>query len=67
MFRRRRSDGFREGERVVAARDLPGVPTGTPGRVIMRSGITWLRYRVDFDNGVSHNLLDGRDLAPAGR
>lgn len=67
MFRRRRSDGFREGERVVAARDLPGVPAGTPGRVIMRSGITWLRYRVDFDNGVSHNLLDGRDLAPAGR
>jgi hypothetical protein len=67
VFRRRRSDGFREGERVVAARDLPGVPAGTPGRVIMRSGITWLRYRVDFDNGVSHNLLDGRDLAPAGR
>jgi hypothetical protein len=33
----------------------------------MRSGITWLRYRVDFDNGASLNLLDGRDLAPARR
>lgn len=67
MFRRRSAEGFREGERVAAARDLPGVPAGTPGRVVMSSGITWVRYRVDFDNGVSLNLLDGRDLVPARR
>lgn len=67
MFRRRPADGFREGDRVVAARDLPGVPAGTPGRVVMCSGLTWLRYRVDFDNGASLSLLDGRDLAPLRR
>lgn len=52
---------------MVAARDLPGVPAGTPGRVVMCSGLTWLRYRVDFDNGASLSLLDGRDLAPLRR
>ncbi len=62
---RKRSDGFREKQRVKAARDLPGVPTGTPGRVFMVVGITWRRYRVDFDNGETVNMVDDADLVAA--
>jgi hypothetical protein len=51
--------------RVVAAEDLPGVPEGTPGTVVMVGGLTWIRYRVRFDNGAELNLLDGRYLKPA--
>ena len=52
-------------DRVVAAQDLPGVPEGTPGRVVMVTGLSWTRYRVRFDNGPELNLLDGRYLKPA--
>ncbi len=56
---------YREDDRVEAADDLPGVPKGTPGTVVMVTGLSWIRYRVAFDNGVELNLLDGRHLAPA--
>lgn len=49
-------------DRVVAAQDLPGVPEGTPGTVVIVTGLSWIRYRVRFDNGVELNLLDGRYL-----
>lgn len=49
-------------ERVRANIDLPGVPAGTPGKVLVVSGVTWRRYRVLFANGVEHGLLDGRHL-----
>lgn len=49
-------------EKVRANVDLPGVPAGTPGKVLQVSGVTWIRYRVLFDNGVQHGLLDGRHL-----
>lgn len=52
-------------DRVEAAQDLPGVPEGTPGRIVMVTGLTWIRYRVGFDNGVELNLLDGKFLRPA--
>jgi hypothetical protein len=42
--------------------DLPGVPIGTPGKVLQVSGVTWIRYRVLFDNGVQQGLLDGRHI-----
>ncbi len=58
---------YREDDRVEAADDLPGVPKGTPGTVVMVTGLSWTRYRVAFDNGVEMNLLDGRHLAPAAR
>ncbi len=58
---------FQENDRVEAADDLPGVPKGTPGTVVMVTGLSWIRYRVAFDNGVELNLLDGRHLAPAPR
>lgn len=49
-------------EKVRANIDLPGVPAGTPGKVLVVSGLTWSRYRVLFENGVEHGLLDGRHL-----
>jgi hypothetical protein len=42
---------LREGERVMAAIDLPRVPKGTFGTVTMVSGLSWIRYWVRFDNG----------------
>jgi hypothetical protein len=51
-------------DRVEAAQDMPGVPEGTPGQVVMVTGLSWIRYRVAFDNGTELNLLDGRYLRP---
>ena len=47
--------------------ELPGVPTGTKGKVILANGFNWLRYRVRFENGVELGDLDGRQLEPTGR
>jgi hypothetical protein len=58
---------FRHHQKVVAAQDLPGVPKGTPGRVIFTNGLTWIRYRVKFANGAELGNLDAKFLAPAGR
>ena len=55
------------GDRVAATQDLPGVPTGTEGKIILANGFNWLRYRVLFSNGIELGDLDGRNLAPAGR
>lgn len=49
-------------DKVRANIDLPGVPAGTPGKVLVVSGLSWVRYRVLFENGVEHGLLDGRHL-----
>jgi len=51
--------------RVSAAHDLDGVPAGTAGKVVMVTGLSWIRYRVRFDNGVELNLLDRRHLLDA--
>ncbi|HEV2758971.1 MAG TPA: hypothetical protein VGV86_05320 [Acidimicrobiales bacterium] len=56
---------FKRKDRVVAAQDLPGVPEGTPGVIVMVTGLSWIRYRVRFDNGKELNLLDARYLKPA--
>lgn len=58
---------LRRGDRVVTTTDLPGVPEGTEGKVILANGFNWLRYRVQFTNGAEVADLDGRHLAPAGR
>jgi hypothetical protein len=58
---------FSRRDRVVAAEDLPGVPKGTPGTVVMVTGLSWIRYRVRFDSGYEISLLDGRYLEPAGK
>jgi hypothetical protein len=54
---------FRAKDRVEAADDeLPGIPAGTPGKVVGVSGLTWIRYRVQFANGREVNLVDGHHL-----
>ena len=49
-------------QKVRAWTDLPGVPAGMPGKVLQVSGVSWIRYRVLFENGVEIGLLDGRHL-----
>ena len=44
--------------RVVATKDLVGVPMGTPGRIEVVNGLTWVRYWVQFDNGVWLGSVD---------
>jgi hypothetical protein len=58
---------LRTNDKVVASVDLPGVPAGTPGKVILANGFNWFRYRVLFANGQEVGDLDGRNLTPTGR
>ena len=44
-------------EIVKAAINLRGVPEGTMGRVILSSGLDWVRYWVAFENGVELGSL----------
>ena len=53
---------FSRHDRVIAAEALPGVPEGTPGTVLMVTGLSWTRYRVQFDNGIERNLVDAKRL-----
>ncbi len=53
-------------DRVVAAVDLPGVPAGTEGKVIMVSGFTWIRYWVRFENGVERGSVNRLHLVRPG-
>lgn len=54
---------FRVKDEVEAADDeLRGVPAGTPGKVVQVSGLSWIRYRVQFANGVERNLVDAKHL-----
>ena len=54
-------------DKVVSTVDLPGVPAGTKGKVILANGFNWLRYRVRFENGAELGDLDGRQIEPTGR
>jgi hypothetical protein len=54
---------FRRKQIVVAREDLPGVPAGTTGTVLVSVGLTWERYRVRFDNGVEIGSIDAAKLA----
>lgn len=54
---------FHVGDRIQAAdSDVPGVPAGTGGKVVSVTGLSWLRYRVRFDNGLERNLVDASHL-----
>ena len=53
-------------DRVVAAFDLPGIPAGTEGKVIMVAGFTWIRYWVRFENGVERGSINRKDLVRPG-
>jgi hypothetical protein len=56
-------DQLRKGAKVVATTDLRDVPEGTKGKVTMVSGLTWIRYWVRFDNGVSLGSISRDKLA----
>ena len=58
---------LRIGDRVVSTVELPGVPSGTAGKVILANGFNWQRYRVLFTNGQELGDLDQRSIAPTGR
>ena len=58
---------LRRKDSVVASSALPGVPEGTPGKVMLANGFNWLRYRVLFANGVELGDLDARHVRPVGR
>jgi hypothetical protein len=51
-------------QKVTAAVDLPGVPAGTEGVVVVAEGLTWVRYVVRFDNGTQLGSLDEKYLQP---
>lgn len=50
-------------QKVRAWTDLVGVPAGTHGKVLQVTGVSWIRYRVLFENGVEVGLLDGRHIS----
>jgi hypothetical protein len=52
-------------QKVTAATDLPGVPSGTAGVVVVAEGLTWIRYVVRFGNGVQLGSLDEKYLRAA--
>lgn len=49
-------------DKVIAIADLPGVPNGTKGKVILANGMNWRRYRILFDNGQELGHLDDRHI-----
>lgn len=58
---------MKAGDRVVATRDLVGVPEGSSGMVIVVVGLAWRRYRVRFEDGTEVGSLDENSVAYAGR
>jgi hypothetical protein len=56
---------FSRKDKVVAAEEVAGVPEGTRGVVVSVTGLSWIRYRVRFDNGMERNLVDGHYLKAA--
>jgi len=64
-LKRKLPGGFKKVQRVVATRDLDGVPAGMEGRILLANGFNWLRYRVRFENGVELADLSGHDIEPA--
>jgi hypothetical protein len=55
------------GDKVRTTVELPGVPLGTEGKVILANGFNWQRYRVQFVNGAELGDLDQRNIEPIGR
>jgi hypothetical protein len=55
------------GDVVTTIVDLPEVPTGSEGKIILANGFNWLRYRVRFSNGLEIADLDQRHFKPIGK
>jgi hypothetical protein len=50
------------GSKVEAIVDLPDVPIGTRGKVMLVNGFQRFRYWVHFENGVDLGQLDGEQI-----
>ena len=57
------SRDLRKGAKVVARTALRDVPEGTPGKVVLVAGLTWIRSWVRFENGISLGTVDRKVLA----
>jgi hypothetical protein len=53
---------FKQHQKVVAAHDLPGIAAGTPGKILLINGLSWVRYRVLFEGHVERGMLNADDL-----
>ena len=53
-----------KGARVIAAHGLAHVPEGTKGKVVLVNGLSWIRYWVRFDNGVTIGLDQPEPTSP---
>lgn len=56
---------LKRGQRVIATEPLRGVPEGTAGKVAVVNGFSWIRYWVQFDNGVDLGSIDHDKLVKA--
>jgi hypothetical protein len=65
MARKNDTPIFKQHQKVAATRDLPGIPAGTTGKVLLIGGYSWVRYRVRFDNGAERGMLNADDLTTA--
>ncbi len=57
------SEVLRKGDKVILTTDLREVPEGTPGKVVMVVGLSWIRYWVAFENGVAVGSVNRKHLA----
>ena len=62
MARKDDTPVFKQHQKVVAAHDLPGVPAGTPGKILLINGLAWVRYRVLFEGRIERGMLNADDL-----
>ena len=67
--RKPKGSPLRKGDKVIATRDLNGVPEGTTGKVKLVNGLfrpgSWERFWVFFNNGVDLGSVDGQSLVRA--
>jgi hypothetical protein len=54
---------LRKGDDVILTADLRDVPEGTKGKVSLVVGLSWIRYWVSFENGVSVGSVNRKHLA----
>ncbi len=54
---------LRKGDKVICAAELREVPEGTAGKVVLVVGLSWIRYWVSFENGVSVGSINRKHLA----
>jgi hypothetical protein len=65
MAQRNDTPVFTQHQKVVAAHDLPGIPAGTPGKILLINGLYWVRYRVLFELGAAGRIERGMLSADA--